>query len=211
MHPSTLPLAAVAAALLLAACGAPPMAGMPATQATPATPVAGASAASRSPAIARLVTPQGQPGGQAQLVDTPAGVQVTIEVQGLAPGKHGFHIHAHGACEPGPDGATGRIVPFGAAGPHFDPGATHNHGAPGRPHTEVHAGELPNIEVGADGRGRLQYVNANVTLAPGKQAALGRTLVVHADADDYASDPSGNSGGRVLCGLIEPAQPTPVT
>lgn len=203
----TLKIAALAAAcLLLVACGAAPTASGPAGS----PPTGSAPGALPTSAVVRLLTIDGQPGGQAQLAETPNGVQLAISVQGLAPGNHGFHIHAHGACAPGPDAASGRIVPFGSAGPHFDPGTTHNHGAPGRPYTEVHAGELANIAVGADGRGTLEYVNASVTLAPGPRSVLGRTLIVHADPDDYATDPSGNSGGRVLCGLVEPAQPSPV-
>ncbi|RYF69075.1 MAG: superoxide dismutase, partial [Comamonadaceae bacterium] len=178
----------------------PDCAAQPSTTAT-------TTATPRSPAMARLLTADGRVAGQARLADTPQGLQVSITVEGMTPGLHGFHVHAHGACEPGPDGASGRIVPFGAAGPHFDPGVSRNHGAPGTPPHQAHAGELPNITVGADGRGSLQYVNPHLTLAPGKTSALGRTLIVHENADDYQTDPSGNSGGRALCGLIEPAEP----
>lgn len=223
MHARLLALTVLSAGLV-AACSAPQerssaAAAAPQVQVTPgaalSTPRPAPSATlvaatPRSPAIARMLTADGQPAGQAELVDTPQGVQITIEVQGQRPGPKGFHVHKNGACAPGPDAATNRIVPFGAAGGHFDPGVTHNHGQPGRPMTEVHAGELPNIPIGPDGRGTLRYVNAHVTLAPGDTSILGRTLVVHAETDDYQTDPSGNSGGRVLCGLIEPAQPGPV-
>lgn len=180
---------------------------------TPTAPAAGSAAAPapRVTAVANFVTPTGQGGGRAELLETPAGVQLTVRVQGLTPGSHGFHIHANGACAPGPDAASGNIVAFGAAGGHFDPGVSHNHGQPGTPAHQAHGGELPNITIGADGSGTLTYVNSNVTLSPGKQSILGRTLIVHADADDYQTDPAGNSGGRALCALISPAQPGPVT
>lgn len=150
-------------------------------------------------AVAELMTPQGQPGGRVELVPTGDGVQVTAQVQGLSPGAHGFHIHTNGVCAPGPDGAA-----FGAAGGHFDPGNANNHGAPGRPASESHAGDMPNIPVGADGRGALRYLNRSVTLATGGNGVIGRSIVVHAGADDYVTDPAGNSGARVLCGVIRP-------
>ena len=157
-------------------------------------------------ASVRLLTPSGQPAGQATLTPVQGGVDVQLSAQGLAPGAHGLHVHANGACAPGPDAATGKIVDFGAAGGHFDPGASHNHGQPGQPVTMTHAGELPALQVGADGRGTLRYLHPNITVAPGMASVMGRTLVVHADPDDYQSDPAGNSGARILCGLVEPAQ-----
>ncbi|WP_230681719.1 superoxide dismutase family protein, partial [Paracidovorax cattleyae] len=146
----------------------------------------------------------------AVLTETPSGVEIVAQVQGLSSGLHGFHIHANGQCAPGPDAATGKTIPFGAAGGHFDPGMSHQHGHPGTPIDKAHAGELPNISVGADGRGTVRYLNSNVTLTPGKASIMGRALVVHEKEDDYKSNPAGNSGGRVLCGVIEPAQPSSV-
>lgn len=170
----------------------------------PAEPVATAQVA--------LATAAGVPAGRAVLKELPngAGVEIAIQVQDMAPGLHGFHIHAHGACAAGPDAATGEVVPFGAAGGHFDPYSTRNHGRPGQSPHEAHAGEAPNIEVGADRRGQLRFTNPHVSLLPGKTSVLGRTLIVHDRADDYTSDPAGNSGGRVACGVIEPASPSMV-
>lgn len=196
----SLPLAGAAICLaVLAGCSSAP------PPASPGTPAAGS--ASRSPAVATLLTPTGQPAGRAELTETPAGVEIAIVVQGLSPGQHGFHIHANGACAPGPDPATGQTVAFGAAGGHFDPGHSRNHGRPGQPINHAHAGELPNIPVGADGNGTLRYLNPNVTLERAPHTVFGRALVVHANPDDYTSDPAGNSGPRVLCGVIGPAQP----
>ena len=199
-------LCALAIALLASGCATPPAGPAPITSNDGAAP-----AATGPVALARLVTAAGQSAGQVTLTTVAGGVDVSVAATGLAPGVHGVHFHANGACAPGPDADAGRIVDFGAAGGHFDPGATRNHGAPGESMHVAHAGELPNLTAGADGRGSLRYLNANVTVAPGAQSVLGRTLVVHANADDYATDPSGNSGARVLCGLIEPAAPGVVT
>lgn len=161
------------------------------------------SSASAPMAVAVLVTPSGQRSGTATLRAVDGGVEVAIEAAGMQPGAHGLHIHANGACAPGPDASSGKTVDFGAAGGHFDPGAAKKHGGPGQAVHEAHAGELPNLQVGADGRAVMRYVNANVSLAAGPLSVLGRTLVVHADPDDYATDPAGNSGARVLCGVIQ--------
>ncbi|MDA8446751.1 superoxide dismutase family protein [Paracidovorax valerianellae] len=194
--------AALAAMLFLAGCAGGTSSADNSRSAVAKTPVPGPE---RAMATARLVTPQSAPAGNAVLTDTAAGVEVAIQVQGLAPGQHGFHIHANGACAPGPDAATGQTVAFGAAGGHFDPGMSKKHGRPGQSAHEAHAGELPNIPVGDDGRGSVRYVNSNITLTPGKASVVGRALVVHEKEDDYTTNPAGNSGGRLLCGVIEPA------
>lgn len=192
--------AAMAAVLFLAGCAG--SASDNARSAVAKTPVPGLE---RATATARLVTPEGAAAGNAVLTETSAGVEVAIQVQGLSPGKHGFHIHTNGACAPGPDAITGQTIAFGGAGGHFDPGMAKKHGHPGQPSQEAHAGELPNIPVGDDGRGSVRFVNANISLTPGKTSVVGRTLVVHEKEDDYTTNPAGNSGGRLLCGLIEPA------
>ncbi len=202
-RPMPIALAASAAALLAV------LAGCTAARA-PQAPSPAADAVPRSPAVAYLFTASGQPGGRAELIETPAGVEIAITVQGIRPGLHGFHIHANGVCAPGPDPATGETVAFGAAGGHFDPGQSRKHGRPGQPAHLAHAGELPNIEVGPQGTGTLRYVNPNVTLSASDRSAFGRALVVHDQPDDYNSDPAGNSGPRVLCGVIQPAQAGPV-
>ncbi len=189
---------AVAVASLLAACGG----------AGPNVPVQTPAAEGRGPvAVVQLLDPSGKAGGRALLTPAPAGMEVSIDVMGISPGLHGFHVHEKGDCSPGPDAATGQTVAFGAAGGHFDPGSSRNHGRPGQPSHQAHAGELPNIEVGADGRGTLRYVNPNLSGETGApNAVFGKALVVHEKQDDYASNPAGNSGGRILCGVIVPAQ-----
>jgi len=220
--PSRLAFAAAAAASIAVLAGCSSVAydrslDMPRAPSAVVVPAASAPVATAVPAaapvheaIARLTDASGRPAGTARLKDTAGGVEIVIEAQGLAAGQHGFHIHANGACAPGPDAATGRMVAFGAAGGHYDPGMSHNHGRPGEPATAAHAGELPNLQAGADGRASLRYVNANVTVVAGPMSAMGRTLVVHEKQDDYQTDPAGDSGGRLLCGVIEPAQPSTV-
>lgn len=153
-----------------------------------------------------LVTASGAPAGNATLRELPggAGVEITIQVQDMTPGPHGFHIHTNGACAPGPDPA-GKTIAFGATGGHFDPFMTGKHGRPGQSAHEAHAGEAPNILVGTDRQGSLRFTNPHVTLQPGKTSVMGRALVVHEREDDYATNPAGNSGGRIACGVITPA------
>jgi len=131
--------------------------------------------------------------GKASFWEDPDGVHILAQVQGLPPGEHGIHLHAVGKCDP-PDFAT--------AGGHFNP-AGKQHGL--RNPAGSHAGDLPNLEVAADGRGGLNHVNRQVTLAPGPRSLLGpdgTALVIHANPDDAVTDPSGNSGGRIACGII---------
>jgi len=124
--------------------------------------------------------------GTATLSEVAGGVRVTLRVNGLKPGEHGFHIHAVGKCEP-PD--------FMSAGAHFNPyGKHHGLANPEGPH----AGDFPNLEVGADGTGSLDAIDSLVTLKEG-----GTSLIVHADPDDEKTDPAGNSGARVACSVIE--------
>lgn len=156
-------------------------------------------------ALVKLVTEDGQARGQAVLTAVAEGVEIVVNAQGLTPGLHGMHIHATGRCAPGPD-ASGKTIAFGATGGHFDPEGSARHGHPEHD-AQRHAGDAPNLLADAQGRATLRYTNPKITLLPGApNSALGRALVVHADADDYKTNPAGNSGGRVLCGVIEPAR-----
>ena len=158
-------------------------------------------------AAATLVDPSGQAGGRALLTATGNGIEVRVNVQGLTPGPHGIHLHAIGRCVTGPD-PSGREVSFGGAGGHFDPGGSQHHGQPGQVPQRGHAGDMPNVMVAADGTGELRFVHPHLTLGTDAATALGRAIVVHEKADDYRSQPAGDSGGRVLCGVIEAARPT---
>jgi Cu-Zn family superoxide dismutase len=147
-------------------------------------------------ATAELKNAKGDVIGTANLWEDASGVRVVTQVRGLSPGRHGFHIHAVGKCDP-PE--------FTTAGGHFNPGGK-KHGLknPAGPH----AGDLPNLEVGADGTGRQEQVTKLVTLGSGPTSlfdADGSALVVHANPDDDVTDPTGNSGGRVACGVVRRA------
>lgn len=158
-------------------------------------------------AAATLVDVNGKAGGRATLTQTAGGVEIVVNVEGLKPGEHGVHVHQTGRCEPGPD-PSGNTIAFGAAGPHFDPGASRKHGGPGKSLHEGHAGDMPNIAVAGDGTGTLRYTHPAATLDTSPNSVLGKAVVVHAGPDDYRTDPAGNSGARVLCGVIEAARPT---
>ena len=120
-----------------------------------------------------------------------------VKVSGLTPGNHGVHVHGAGLCE-GPD--------FKTAGGHFNPAAK-QHGLENP--MGHHGGDMPNLVVGADGKGQAGAILAGVSLGEGDASlfhAGGTSLVIHADADDEKSDPAGNSGARIACGVIHRAK-----
>jgi superoxide dismutase, Cu-Zn family len=141
-----------------------------------------------------LINSDGAPAGTALLTHDDGGVRVAIRVTGLAPGEHGFHVHETGICEP---------PSFETAGGHFAPhGRQHGLQNPQGPH----AGDMPNLRVGADGTADTVFVAPNITLRANQPHSVvregGAALVVHADPDDHVTDPSGNSGDRIACGVI---------
>ncbi|WP_291424960.1 superoxide dismutase family protein [Deinococcus sp.] len=152
-------------------------------------------------ATAALRDSAGQVLGSAQFEQMGAGVHVTVEVRGLTPGQRGMHLHEFGRCTPGVDPATNTVVPFGGAGGHFDPGMSKNHGDPKAPNLYGHGGDLPMLTVGADGVGKASFMTDKTSLT-GENGVLNRTLVIHAQPDDYKSDPAGKSGARERCGVI---------
>lgn len=140
-----------------------------------------------------ILNPAGAKIGTATFTQSSDGVQIAVDVSQLPAGTHGIHIHAMGKCE-GPA--------FTTAGGHFNP-ANKKHGKdnPDGPHN----GDLMNITAGDDGTVKATFLAANVTLGPGPNSLFGPTgtaLVIHAAADDYKTDPSGNSGARIACGVI---------
>ena len=161
----------------------------------------------------RLLTPEGVLAGTAKLQTVQLGVDILLQVQGIAPRTYGFQTHAKGECALAPDAKTGKMVAFGAAGGYFDPHSTQTHGHPGQSSNKVHAGDVPKLVVGANGRGIVSCTNTGVTLTPRPNSIEGRSLAVHESKGDYKANPAGNSGARIACGvmLMSPADTTPPT
>jgi Cu-Zn family superoxide dismutase len=127
--------------------------------------------------------------GVVRFTKTAEGVKVVADVSGLTPGKHGFHIHEYGDCS-APDGTS--------AGGHYNPEGM-EHAGPDSP--KRHVGDLGNLEADADGNAHLEYVDKHLMLN-GPKSIIGRGVIVHANEDDLKSQPTGNAGGRVACGVI---------
>lgn len=141
--------------------------------------------------VAALTFADGRPAGTATLLEDARGLRMVVSATGLTPGAHGFHLHSTGRCE-----APG----FTSAGGHLNPG-NRKHGtlAPGG----AHLGDLPNLQIGPSGSGTATEV------VPGGREALsaifdadGTAVVIHANPDDYRTDPTGNAGDRVACGVL---------
>ena len=129
--------------------------------------------------------------GTLQLAAHEGGLMLTGRLQGLPPGAHGIHLHAVGRCEP----------PFESAGGHWNP-TSRQHGTqnPAGPHL----GDMPNLVVADDGSATVSVMSPGGTLAGdgGLLDGDGASVVIHARADDYRTDPSGNSGERIACGVV---------
>jgi len=129
--------------------------------------------------------------GEATFEQAGEKVHAVIYVQGLKPGQeHGLHIHEVGDCSSG-DGmsAKGHFNPYGK--PHGQPGTS-----------EHHAGDLPALKAGKDGRAKVDVMLDIVTVSAGPTSVVGRAVIVHADPDDYRTQPTGNAGARLACGVI---------
>ena len=122
-----------------------------------------------------------------QLAD--GGVEVQVDLTGVPPGVHGFHIHEKGDC--GNDG--------GAAGMHFNPDTT-AHGAPDTP--PHHAGDFGNVTANDAGEVHTRFTTRSVTVGAGANSAVGRAVILHASPDDLTTQPTGNAGARIACGVV---------
>ena len=147
------------------------------------------------PSAIALQDPGGRVLANGSVTTEGGGIRVRVAAAGLVPGTYAVHLHQTGLCEP-PD--------FQSAGPHWNPtGRQHGRLNPMGPHL----GDLPNLTVGADGAGSVEYLISGVSLDRGERALIdrdGAALVIHAGPDDYRTDPSGNSGARLACGVVAP-------
>jgi Cu-Zn family superoxide dismutase len=144
-------------------------------------------------AAADLKDKDGKSVGMATFTEVSGGIRIVVEAKDLPPGPHAVHIHAVGKCD-APD--------FMTSGGHFNPG-NKQHGSLSA--QGPHAGDLPNMSVDGLGAGRLETVTDRITIAAGPNSVFdadGSALVIHAGSDDYRTDPMGNSGGRIACGVL---------
>ena len=163
---------ALAAASLLCACAAPTY---------------------RGPSAAAQVQPTQGSNASAHVIFEQIGanrVRVSVVASGLRPSReHGFHVHENGDCSDNAMGAGGHFDPFGKP-----------HGSPLSP--QHHAGDLLALKPGGDGRVRTEFEVGFITVTPGPASVVNRAVVIHADPDDYKSQPAGNSGARIACGVV---------
>lgn len=157
--------------------------------------------AQQSQATAQLRGGNGQDLGTATVTQEGGGIRVVVNGRDMPPGVHGIHFHEVGRCDP---------PAFMSAGEHYNPtGRQHGLRNPNGPH----AADLPNLTVAGNGTAQYSTTNTMLTLGSGSNTlfdADGSSLVIHANADDEVTDPSGNSGGRIACGVLERATGAPV-
>ncbi len=115
-------------------------------------------------------------------------VKVQVDLSGVAPGVHGFHVHEKGDC-----GDNGN-----AAGGHFNP-MNHPHAGPDA--SSRHAGDFGNVTADANGRVRTSFTTRSITVSPGSSSVVGRAVILHVNPDDLTTQPTGNAGGRISCGV----------
>lgn len=147
--------------------------------------------ASGPSATATLRNAEGKEVGALRITEGPGSVRVRVQVHDLPPGAYGLHVHSGSTCGP---------APFDSAGPHFDPTHAGKHG--GRL-GNGHAGDLGNIEVTSNGKGKLDFMTRRLSLGTDTLSVRGRSLVLHAQLDNLSDiPPNGGSGARMACGAI---------
>jgi len=151
--------------------------------------------AGESRAVTTLEPTKGnQAAGTVTFVQRGDKVVVTADVTGLPPNsEHGFHVHEKGDCSSGDGMSTGG---------HFNPdGSAHGNAQP----ADGHAGDMPNLKADANGVAKATFESSRMTVAPGNHSIVGKGLIVHKDPDDYKTQPTGNAGARLACGVIKAA------
>jgi Cu-Zn family superoxide dismutase len=206
-----LSLVAPALVLALAACGEP-AGDMDETPPAPAAelepePVAAPPAdlfGGAAGAFADLRNGSGAAAGRAEFIQTPAGLLIRVRAEGLTPGWHGLHLHAVGSCQDAGFQSAGGHV-------HLGPAAQHGLRNPAGPEH----GDLPNLFVGADGRGAAELYTSMARLTGGATNLIdadGSAILIHAGPDDHMTQPIGGSGDRVVCGaIVAPGGPSAAT
>lgn len=185
----------VFAAAALSAC-ADRAADAPAAPAADSAAVGPATPNGAVAVIAPTDSAAGGPSGQIEFVETDGAVEIRYNLSGFpGAGPFGFHVHENGSCAPDSAGTPG-----GAAGGHFNPMAS-PHGAPDSSATARHAGDLGNLAPEATGRAIGTRVDS-VLAFDGPTSILGKAVVIHAGADDFATQPAGDAGGRIACGVV---------
>ena len=155
--------------------------------------VASACATARGPMAMTSLRPTANSTAQGtvhlqELAD--GGVEVQVDLTGVPAGVHGFHVHEFGNC-----GDNGN-----AAGGHFNP-TSMPHAAPDA--ASHHAGDFGNVTAGANGEVHTRFTTRSITVTEGQRSAVGKAIILHANPDDLMTQPTGNAGGRIACGVVE--------
>ena len=182
-------------AALVAACAPKEESAPEPAPPAPAPAVAAPEPVSAAVAHAVLQSTSGV-GGTVSFTEQAGSVTIEAHLTGVTAGDHGFHVHETGDCS---------SADYKSAGGHFNPSGA-PHGAPSD--AAHHAGDLGNIAIAADGSGTLSISSAMLSVAPGANAVVGKAVIVHEKADDMKTQPTGDAGGRIACGVIE-AGPVP--
>jgi Cu-Zn family superoxide dismutase len=161
--------------------------------------ILGACATARGPMAMTAMMPLGGSTAQGtvhfqELRD--GAVEVQVDLTGVPPGVHGFHIHENGSCADNGNAAGGHFNPMSM--PHSSPDATSHH-----------AGDFGNVTAGADGEVHTTFTTRSITVTEGQRSAVGKAVILHANPDDLVTQPTGNAGGRIACGVVSLHQMAP--